>query len=283
MNLQQRIQHAVLTAPPLPPAGLKALSLLSDPEADMGQIADAVRLDPGLTANILRLANSPLLRGLTEISTLKEALIRLGPGRVARMAAGLSLAPLAKKALRGYDVGPGGLMTQSAVAGLLAEQIVRADGPALSGPAFTASLLAGVGKVVLGTFLGVDVAPILQLSLTQNITFDAAERAIIGLDHAAVGAMLLDHWHLPESIVAAVRWHLHPEQAPVPSRLIDVTHVARLAAAQTGLGTGLEGLRFSLSSETVARLGLHPEELERLLSQIMEEGLALGELFCQAA
>lgn len=48
---------------------------------------------------------------------------------------------------------------------------------------------------------------------TPSLTL-AIERNRAGYDHAQVGAALLDTWELPEQIVAAVRWHHDPQDAP---------------------------------------------------------------------
>ena len=67
-----------------------------------------------------------------------------------------------------------------------AEKIAAKRRPEVQPHAFTAGLLHDVGKVLLGTFVDVDDAPIKELVELDNLTFNEAERMVLGVDHAEV-------------------------------------------------------------------------------------------------
>ena len=58
MNHRNDVLSKISGVPMLPASAVKAIRKLDDPQANLNAIADDLKHDPGLTANILRLANS---------------------------------------------------------------------------------------------------------------------------------------------------------------------------------------------------------------------------------
>ncbi len=54
-------------------------------DPDLDTIEKLIGLDPSLTAQVLRSANSDFYKGLTEVSTVKKAIIRLGTGAISNI------------------------------------------------------------------------------------------------------------------------------------------------------------------------------------------------------
>ena len=121
---------------------------------------------------------------------------------------------------------------------------------------FTSGLLCNVGKIVLGKFLEVDADELLTLAHSDDIPFEEAERRLLGIDHAELGAMLLARWELPEPIVRCVRWYLDPSEAPFQDVALDLIHVGHIIATMSGIGQGLEGLHHTVCQDCFDRLGM---------------------------
>lgn len=51
----------------------------------------------------------------------------------------------------------------------------------------------------------------LEISQESGISLHLALRKIIGVDHAAVGAMLVKKWHFPNDLVETIRYQYGPE------------------------------------------------------------------------
>jgi HD-like signal output (HDOD) protein len=60
------------------------------------------------------------------------------------------------------------------------------------------------------------------------------ERRLLGTDHAEVGAIVAEHWHLPNPVVVVIARHHHPPEATDSASLVDLVHVADALAH--GLG-----------------------------------------------
>ena len=66
----------------VPTAVAQVFSLINDPKASMSDFERVMRPDVGLTANLLRSANSAYYRGSREITSVKDAISRMGLRRV---------------------------------------------------------------------------------------------------------------------------------------------------------------------------------------------------------
>jgi HD-like signal output (HDOD) protein len=71
--------------PAMPGAGTQLLALLEEPDTTVSEIEEILRYDPGLTANILKLANSAYFGIPSKIGSLKQAVILLGLNRLIQL------------------------------------------------------------------------------------------------------------------------------------------------------------------------------------------------------
>lgn len=271
MPRRDEILEKVKTITALPAAAGQVLALLRDPNSSIGDIMSAIEFDPNLTADFLRLANSAFFAGPRRISTLREAGVLLGTARIQQLVLASAVYPMAMKPVRGYDLPPGQLLDRLVAVGVGAEELGRALGLKPPHYTFTAGLLHGIGKIVLGTFIEIDAAPILKLAFEEEVPFDTAERRILGIDHAETGAALLEHWNLPDEIVQVVRWYNRPEHFIGDTMVIDLVHYANILSIECGLGAGIDGLHYLPSPGVVERL--HPKTVvaEQVTCRMLSE------------
>ena len=75
----------------------------------------------------------------------------------------------------------------------------------------------------------------------------AAERDVIGTDHAEVGALLAEHWNLPATLRSVIAYHHKPGKAQEADRpLVYVIHLADVVAKMGGTGTGSDSFLYTL-------------------------------------
>ncbi len=282
MSKREEILAKVLEVEALPTAVQKAMQLLKDPQVDVGLLSKAIELDPGLTANLLRVANSSYFGGMRSYTSARDAIVRLGSQKVSQLVMASGVIPHMVVEVQGYGLEPGKLLEHAVTTALAAEELAKVLNRRPPDHAFTAGLLSDVGKVVLGTFVGVDSEPILELARDQGMTFEQAEQEVLGIDHAEVGAALLEHWGLPEPIVNVVRYRLRPEDAPEKDFALDLVHLADALAKTTGIGLGIDGLNYQPSEAAIKRLGLTPEILDRATVRIMQNVDELKKVFLGA-
>ena len=119
----------------------------------------------------------------------------------------------------------------------------------------------------------------IQAAAGSDVSFEVAEKQVLGADHAEIGAHILSRWSFPEDLVHAVRWHHAPDGAGSPSRTTDVVHVANVLCLMRGIGVGRAGLQYEPSPDVTRRLGLNPLHLERVASQTLQWVDELSDVF----
>ncbi|HOE66789.1 MAG TPA: HDOD domain-containing protein [Candidatus Hydrogenedentes bacterium] len=267
MPYRHQIEREIDAVPALPGASAEALQLVQRPDVSVAELTKAIAFDPGLTANVLRLANSAYYGKGRSIGSLQEATVRLGMRCVEQLVVTAAVTPYARNPLQGYDLPAGDLLRHSTLTAVVALELAEAIRKTPPPRAFTAALLHDLGKIVLGTFVKVDAAPILQLVAQEKKRFHDAEREVLGIDHAEAGALLLQRWSLPLEIVDAVRWHHDPGLCSETSLILDLVHAADAVSMSSGVGAGVDGLSYRLSEAVGARLSLRETMIEGVMSR----------------
>jgi len=281
VNRRDEIISKIHAVPGMPVSVVEVLRMLQEPGVPLAELSRAIEYDPGLTSNVLRLANSAYFGHSRSIHSVKEAIVRLGTRNILKLVMTSAVAPVAQYAVKGYDLPPGELWKHSVAVAVGAEKLAAVLGLNPPDYTFTAALLHDIGKIVLGTFVEVDAAPIIDLAFANGVSFEEFERRVLGIDHAEVGSVLLTHWNLPPALVDAVRWHHRPDCTGGDSVVVDLVHVADVLCMMGGIGIGRDGLHYRLSKDVVARFRLKEEMVERIVLQIHNEFNELHEVFVQ--
>ena len=252
---------------------------LQKTDVDLSAVVELIKMDPSLTASVLKLVNSSAFVGGYPISTIQDASVRMGSFNLMQMVIGSSMSSIMSKHVPGYDLPPGELWKSSITAAIFTDVIN--DVLQLSAPAhaFTAALLRDVGKIVLGSYIQIDAQVILSYAADNKVSFPEAEHAVLGIDHAEVGAELMQLWRLPEQLCTPVRWHHCPEMATDDKKVTCIVHLADILTSIAGSGIGNEGLLYNVSPIVVDELQLNHDDVENILCEGMSQVSIAMEMF----
>ncbi len=282
MNCRDEILSKIHSIQMMPASTIEVIQLLQDPDVSISKLSRTIEYDPGLTSNILRLANSSYFGFSRAINSIKEAIVRLGTKDIFRLVMTSAVAPITQSTVKGYDLPSGELWRHSAAVAIGSDQLAAALGIKPPDHTFTAALLHDIGKIVLGTFVEVDASPIMGLAFTDHVSFVEAEHKVLGIDHAEVGSVFLAEWGLPSELVEVVRWHHEPECLKGDLLAVDLVHVADILCLMSGVGLGgIDGLNYHVSNDVSSRLHLTIRITEKVISQIHEELNKLEIIFVQ--
>ena len=281
MTQQHAILERVAALPPLPTAVVDVLALMDDPDVEAGAVARVIAHDPGLTANVLRMANSSMFAGNHSVASIQEAFVRLGTKKVLSLVVCGAVAPIAQAPVEGYELASGCLWERCVAVAMAAEQFAEVLGIRAPAATFTAGLLCDIGKLALAPFVRDVADQIRRLAFDGGMSFERAECELLGLDHAEAGAALLERWQLPDEVVAAVRWHHQPEHCPEQvQQVCDLIHVADHACMSAGLGGGDDGTNYRFEIASISRTGLTQEQVEVAMCRTVTKFNELRERLC---
>ena len=253
--------------PTMPGTGAKMLALLEEPDTEVSEIEKILRYDAGLTANVLRLANSAYFGLPSKIGSLKQAVILLGLKRLTQLVVASCVSAVMDKFVPGYDLSPGDLWRHSIAVSIAAEALVKDKKRAGTEDVFTAALLHDVGKLVLGDFVKEELEAIQSIA-AKGVPFVVAENMILGTDHAEIGAHILAHWNLPPDVINAVRWHHDPDSPDTCDIQMDVVYLANLLCQISDTSGQAGGHAVELSPAVIDRLGIKLDQFETISGKV---------------
>ncbi len=194
--------------PPSPIVATKLLELLREPDLKIRDLANAVSLDPVISARLLKIANSVIYNQVKQVSSVDRALIVVGENVLKNLALEYSLRSTQKT----YGVLERNLWENSigcAVASrMLADRLTNLD----KSEAYLAGLQRHIGKVVMVNRHKNLYREVMRIVESGEGTLRDVERGLFAYSHEMVGAALLNYWNYPKRIVDATLYHHDFEQ-----------------------------------------------------------------------
>jgi putative nucleotidyltransferase with HDIG domain len=259
-----RVSHL----PPAPKILPQLLALLNRYDIEASQVVDLMMYDPALTAAALRVCNSAYFAA-APASDLSEAVARLGFDRIYRLVAAVSGSQLLSPAQKGYGIDEGELWQHSVTSAVAAQLIAEKLGEDRS-LVFTCALLHDIGKVILARALESVYAKIVEDVVKNQQALIEAEKKLLGVQHAEIGARLLARWKFPANIVSAVCYHHDPAAAGEHQRLAAFVYLGNLVAYFVGHGFGHQAFALRGRAEALQMLGLQADDLAEIMIKTFE-------------
>ena len=269
---------------PCAPAMLPRLAAaLQSDETSAAQIERLITLDTSLAAATLRLANSAVF-GRGTIETVEAAVFRLGAKEIYRLAA---LALVSRwgegSALGGRE--PGDFSRHALCTAIAAEVLAEATERVEPQLAYTAGLVCDVGRLALAHACPEFYPQVRAHRELRGSTWEEAERAVLGYNHADVGWRLLAAWNFPAGLVQVAQFLTTPGDAPAEvAPLIAHVHAARYLALSMGPGAAEENFLSGIHGTFLQEWGFTPELIQAAMPTVLARASArLGDKLCTGA
>jgi HD-like signal output (HDOD) protein len=238
--------------PTIPALVQKLIDGFAQEDIALGEIGRLVTTDPGLSARLLRLANSAYFRSARAIGSVDDALKFLGIRMARNLVVGSGLTAACKPA-PGVDTRQ--FWQYSLATACIARWLAgaaRQDGDL----GFMVGLLHGIGQFPMRAGMPQEMARIDANVRPLDARRADAERDALGFDHAEAGAELARLWRFPESIAHGVGSVPRPLDARPPSPAAVVVHLAAWRARAETLGETPEEMLASYPAPVAAVLGM---------------------------
>ena len=193
-----------LTLPPLPRVPERVLARMSDRRSGAKDVANEIAEDQVTAAAVLRIANSPLYRGLEKITALEPAVVRLGNTALRTLMLHQSMRAVALHGKHADDERAEALLIR-ALASAAIMRALSAYTPVDADDAFMIGLLHDIGAlIVLRTTES-------QQNISHNAIDDATFEYLCQETHQEFGELIADAWNLPERLKSLIAdHHRHP-------------------------------------------------------------------------
>lgn len=278
MGKIERIIEEINELRPVSEIGNRVTEIISNPNSSLAELLDVIKYDQGMTANLLRICNSAYFGLKNKIVSIKQAVAYLGLNKVASLVVLGHSADNFKKAQVGYDLNEGELWRYSVSSALIAEDLAETKRLENISLIFTSALLKDIGKVILSAYVKDSFEDINKAVQDRGLTFVDAEKEVIGIDHAELGARVAEKWNFNPAMVDIIRNHHDPDKAPPDDISIPIVYLADSICMMIGIGVGSDGLAYRYHQDIVDRLNFSDTDLQKTIASFWGKIQAVEEL-----
>ena len=266
-DLIRAIDNDELVLPTLPEVALKVREAAEDPDVSIPALSKVIGNDAALTARIIKVVNSPLLRTNKEITDLQMAISRLGINYTCNLATGLAMEQMFQATSDVVDRKMREVWNKSTEIAGICHVLCRHYTRLAPDQATLAGLVHQIGVLPILTYAEEHY----ELLADSISLYHVLERL-----HPLLGDRILKAWEFPAPI------------AQIPSQYLDFTRnspkvdyvdIVQVATLQSYLGSEHPYTQLDWSQvPAFAKLGLDPQvdmQADEDLSAAMEAAMSM--------
>lgn len=262
-----------LEIPPCPAVLAELSEEMRRENVNATRIADLIGRDVALAGGVLKIANSPLFRTATRITSVTEALTLLGLNNVFNMVINellrktLITSELPLRMDRFWD-------SSAYSARVCAELAGQVSGTSRDA-AYSFGLFHDCGIPIMMRRFADYKETLKQANQAEGFTFTTFEDQQHGTNHAVVGYLMARNWALPESVAQAVLVHhdysIFDVDAHLPDETLALVAINFIAERVTGMHLrSTDDREWLRGKDSVARfLGMSDSELDDLVDDLL--------------
>lgn len=218
-ELMDELESDNMVLPSLPDVALKVRDVIESDDATSGKIAKVITSDAALTTRLIQVANSPLVRGSKEITSIEAAVTRMGNAMVRNVVNGLIVKQMFQPTTEISDKKFREFWQHSAQVAAISHTLA------------TMARLKPDQALLAGLVHDIGVLPVIKRAedMPELLENEPLLDSIIAHTHCAISSAMLKKWDFPEALVAVAAEHENLQRAhDGPADYVDVVMVANL-------------------------------------------------------
>lgn len=259
-DIIKAIENDQLVLPTLPEVALQVREAAVNEDIDIQKLSRVITNDPALSARIIKVANSPLLRASREIEDLKMAVSRLGIDYTANLATGLAMEQMFQATSDIIDKKMRDVWSRSTEVAGISHVLCRHFTKLKPDQATLAGLVHKIGALPILTYAEDNRKLLKDIPMLDKL---------IEMANPEIGRRILETWDFPDLLKRVPEEHIQFDREVDTVDYADVVLVANL---QSYIGTDhpLTHMDWSAIS-AFDRLGLSHEVNSHEVEDLSEE------------
>ena len=269
-NLKDRI-NKIQQLPAMPEVATRLLQLRNNPESTVEQLAETIVLDPAISAQVIRYANSPFFGQSGKVNSLSDAIFRvLGYESVMHLSLGIAMGKVFRPP-SGGPVGQTRIWQNATYSAALCQKLATKavwDKRLKPGLAYLSALLHNIGFMAIGQLFKHEfqwLNKVIQAEHEAPITL--IEQRLLGVNHTEVASMLMQHWNMPEEVIAVAQQHHNDCYEGEHSGYVKLMQIADRLLKNHNMS---DAASEEIPEELYRYFGLSEEQLYESLDEILQ-------------
>ncbi|WP_129124979.1 HDOD domain-containing protein [Geomonas oryzae] len=258
--IRERLAAGTLSVPVFHAVAVKLQQALARPDYDIKEVHQLLNADPGVATRVLRAANSSFYAGLSKVSTIREAIIRLGSKEVANLAMVTTQRDLYKSDDIRFNAIMQTLWKHAFCCAVGSRWLAQKVGfGAQAQEAFLGGLLHDLGKL----FLLKCLEEVSREERFKGGVIQPVLREVLATLHVEQGHQLMVQWQLPQIYCDIVAGH-EQERWDQANVLLAMVRLSNLTCRKIGVGLNRDPSVLLFASTEAQVLGLKETALAEL-------------------
>ena len=229
--VNDNIANSNLNIPVFNVVALRLQKVLARKDYGIDEVNKLIIADAGLASQVLRVSNSSFYAGLNKVTTIRDAIVRLGAASVANIAMMSTQQDIYRSPEPKLNEIMRTLWRHALCCAIGAKWLAaKTNFASLKEEAFLAGLLHDIGKL----FLLKVMEKIIKEEGRQGAISPALISEVMESLHVAQGAKLMQKWNMPETYCTVTRDH-HAEQWDQGNSLLAIVRLVNLTCRKLGV------------------------------------------------
>ncbi|MEI6145145.1 MAG: HDOD domain-containing protein [Methylococcales bacterium] len=274
-----KIDISQIKLPAMPMVAQKILSLNMNNDRDQDALVPVICQCPVTSARIISMASSVALSSGFAISSVKEAVQRIGLTTAYNSALASALFTLKSQA-GNHEFDYNAIWKHSTEVRQVMQafaKLMRSFERPLPQDIALVALLHDIGFLAYKA-INAELADTLIVRINKGEDSDAVAQELFGFTHDKLGAALLSSWGIPAKIVTAVKWHHHKNfnvPHPEANGLSNLLLIADASLMHSAHSYDPHSVTLTLNN-AASLLHINEEALELETNRLKEEGITIS-------
>lgn len=186
--------------------------IINDPTSTAKDLKELIEIDPPLSAQVLKVANSAYYSPPSRIGEILKAILWIGYDAIKELVMHQKVCNIFSSGAAIEDYSRSALWKHSVGVAVMGKMIYRREFGESGENMYAAGLLHDIGLIVEDQFCHQPFAEALRKSKEEGIDFALSEPQVFGFNHAELGKTVMKSWVMPEELCEAIGQHHNPSR-----------------------------------------------------------------------
>jgi len=258
------------SVPIMPGSAQEAFKIATNPNAEARDFIDLLEGDEGLSARVLKIANSVFYDRGGGSKTIVDAVNVIGIAELRNLMNATALSGLfpVRHYLRVE------FWAHNIATGIAAKTLARSLIPSLVDQIFLAGLMHDVGKLLILQQHVENYERVIKKGLADGLESIKAEQAVYPFDHTQVGQMIAEKWNFSRDLYDAIGDHHKPWSNQEQGSLASIVKLSDLITHANSLGATRDMVAYQrihtpLLEDAWSYFGVHMRDQKKLMQEVV--------------